>query len=29
VRWTDLVELFVHPVTIRLGSSSAGLVRDL
>ncbi|MET0974511.1 MAG: DUF58 domain-containing protein [Leifsonia sp.] len=29
VRWTDRVELFVHPVTVRLGSSAAGLVRDL
>lgn len=29
VRWTDPVELFVHPVTVRLGSSAAGLVRDL
>jgi hypothetical protein len=29
VRWTDAVELFVHPVTTRLRSSAAGLVRDL
>ncbi|TFD19391.1 DUF58 domain-containing protein [Cryobacterium sp. TMT2-23] len=29
VRWTDPVELFVHPVTTRLQSSAAGLVRDL
>ncbi|TFD55280.1 DUF58 domain-containing protein [Cryobacterium frigoriphilum] len=29
VRWTDPVELFVHPVTTRLASSAAGLVRDL
>ena len=29
VRWTDPVELFVHPVTTRLRSSAAGLVRDL
>ena len=29
VRWTDPVELFVHPVTARLASSAAGLVRDL
>ncbi|MFC6355195.1 DUF58 domain-containing protein [Luethyella okanaganae] len=29
VRWTEPVELFVHPVTTRLASSAAGLVRDL
>ncbi|WP_438855767.1 DUF58 domain-containing protein [Agromyces sp. M3QZ16-3] len=29
VRWTDPVELFVHPVTARLQPSAAGLVRDL
>jgi uncharacterized protein (DUF58 family) len=29
VRWTDEVELFVHPVTARLAPSAAGLVRDL
>jgi len=29
VRWTDPVELFVHPVTARLLPSAAGLVRDL
>jgi uncharacterized protein (DUF58 family) len=29
VRWTDEVELFVHPVTTRLAPSAAGLVRDL
>lgn len=29
VRWTDPVELFVHPVTVRLRPSAAGLVRDL
>ncbi|WP_430645483.1 DUF58 domain-containing protein [Agromyces sp. GXS1127] len=29
VRWTDPVELFVHPVTARLKPSAAGLVRDL
>jgi hypothetical protein len=29
VRWTDPVELFVHPVTTRLAPSAAGLVRDL
>ncbi len=29
VRWTDPVELFVHPVTARLRTSAAGLVRDL
>ena len=29
VRWTDPVELFVHPVTVPLAPSAAGLVRDL
>ncbi|WP_353814372.1 DUF58 domain-containing protein [Agromyces sp. SYSU T00266] len=29
VRWTDPVDLFVHPVTARLKPSAAGLVRDL
>jgi len=29
VRWTDPVELFVHPVTVPLAASAAGLVRDL
>jgi len=29
VRWTDPVELFVHPTTARLRPSAAGLVRDL
>lgn len=29
VRWTDQVELFVHPVTARLAPSASGLVRDL
>lgn len=29
VRWTDPVELFVHPLTARLKPSAAGLVRDL
>jgi len=29
VRWTEPVELFVHPVTARLRPSAAGLVRDL
>lgn len=29
VRWTDPVELFVHPVTARLQPSAAGLMRDL
>jgi uncharacterized protein (DUF58 family) len=29
VRWTDPVELFVHPITARLKPSAAGLVRDL
>jgi uncharacterized protein (DUF58 family) len=29
VRWSDPVELFVHPITTPLSSSAAGLVRDL
>ncbi|GAA2025769.1 DUF58 domain-containing protein [Agromyces tropicus] len=29
IRWTEPVELFVHPVTARLKPSAAGLVRDL
>jgi len=29
VRWSEPVELFVHPVTARLKPSAAGLVRDL
>jgi hypothetical protein len=29
VKWADPVELFVHPKTVRLVSSAAGLVRDL
>lgn len=29
VRWTDQLELFVHPVTTRLHPTAAGLVRDL
>ncbi|MEF3404120.1 DUF58 domain-containing protein [Agromyces sp. CCNWLW203] len=29
VKWTDEVELFVHPVTARLAPSASGLVRDL
>jgi hypothetical protein len=29
VRWSDPVELFVHPATVRLRPSAAGLVRDL
>jgi len=29
VRWSDPVELFVHPVIARLEPSAAGLVRDL
>jgi uncharacterized protein (DUF58 family) len=29
VRWTDPVELFVHPATTPLAPSAAGLVRDL
>ncbi|MHA7986919.1 DUF58 domain-containing protein [Rathayibacter sp. CAU 1779] len=27
--WTDRIELFVHPVVVRIASSSQGLVRDL
>lgn len=29
VRWTDPVELFVHPKTVYLDATSTGLVRDL
>ncbi|GMA94042.1 hypothetical protein GCM10025881_08660 [Pseudolysinimonas kribbensis] len=29
LRWTDPVELFVHPVTTPLAPSAAGLIRDL
>ncbi|HTN57805.1 MAG TPA: DUF58 domain-containing protein, partial [Protaetiibacter sp.] len=29
VKWADPVDLFVHPKTVRLVSSAAGLVRDL
>ncbi len=29
VRWSEPVELFVHPITTPLASSAAGLVRDL
>lgn len=29
LRWSDAVELFVHPRTVRLHASAAGLVRDL
>lgn len=29
LRWTDPVELFVHPQTVRLQPSAAGLVKDL
>jgi len=29
VRWTEPLDLFVHPLTTRLASSAAGLVRDL
>ncbi len=29
VTWADPVDLFVHPRTVRLSSSAAGLVRDL
>lgn len=29
VKWADPVDLFVHPRTVRLASSAAGLVRDL
>jgi hypothetical protein len=29
VRWTEPIELFVHPATARIASSATGLVRDL
>jgi hypothetical protein len=29
IRWTDPIELFVHPQTVSLAPSAAGLVRDL
>lgn len=29
VRWTEPVELFVHPTTVRLAPTASGLVRDL
>ncbi|MBI5161149.1 MAG: DUF58 domain-containing protein [Micrococcales bacterium] len=29
LRWTDPIELFVHPLTVRLQTSTAGLIRDL
>jgi uncharacterized protein (DUF58 family) len=29
VKWTEQIELFVHPHTVRLAPSAAGLVRDL
>ncbi len=29
IRWTDPVDLFVHPRTVRIAPSAAGLVRDL
>ncbi len=29
VRWTEQIELFVHPITTRLHPTAAGLVRDL
>ena len=29
VRWTERIELFVHPHTVRLAPTAAGLVRDL
>lgn len=29
IRWTDPVDLFVHPLTVRLAPSAAGLVKDL
>jgi uncharacterized protein (DUF58 family) len=29
VKWTDQIELFVHPITTRLHPTAAGLVRDL
>lgn len=28
-RWTDQIELFVHPKTVRLAATARGLVRDL
>lgn len=29
IRWTDPVDLFVHPRTVALGGSSSGVLRDL
>jgi uncharacterized protein (DUF58 family) len=29
LRWTDAMELFVHPRTVRLDGSSSGFIRDL
>ena len=29
VRWTEPVDLFVHPITVRLAATASGLVRDL
>lgn len=29
VSWTESLEIFVHPITVRLESSGAGLLRDL
>ncbi|MFJ3957563.1 DUF58 domain-containing protein [Arthrobacter sp. NPDC090010] len=29
IRWTDPVELFVHPRTVALGSPAAGFIKDL
>ena len=29
VRWTEPIELFVHPLTLRLAATASGLVRDL
>ncbi|RFA17268.1 DUF58 domain-containing protein [Subtercola boreus] len=29
IRWTDAIELYVHPRTVRLEGSSAGFIRDL
>ncbi|MCU1482565.1 MAG: hypothetical protein JWQ19_3351, partial [Subtercola sp.] len=29
IRWTDAMELFVHPRTVRLDGSSSGFIRDL
>ncbi|RFA07823.1 hypothetical protein B7R54_00300 [Subtercola boreus] len=29
IRWTDAIELFVHPRTVRLEGSSSGFIRDL